>query len=79
MAAVCRGPPLAAVRLWVNYAEWLALELDAGNSKTAAEGSDEEVPVTTYAGVVNVYERALQLAGLHMVDVRRGHGASYAG
>jgi len=67
------------VRLWLNYAEWLALELDAGNSKTAAEGSDEKVPVTTYTGVVNVYERALQLAGLHMVDVRRGNGMNNSG
>ena len=62
------------------YAEWLAQELDAGSVQAASEGSDETLPVATYASVVNVYERAVQLAGLHMVEVRgRWAGRANAG
>ena len=57
------------MRLWITYAEWLAQELDAGSVQAASEGSDATVPVATYASVVNVYERAVQLAGLHLVEV----------
>ena len=59
----------AAVRLWTTYAEWLAQELDAGSVQAVEGRVDETVPVATYNAVVNVYERALQVAGLHMAEV----------